>query len=567
MNGQTRYDLQTIRLPRLTGNVLRLFVAVIEHPALRWLLLGRLLSDAGITKLRSLKVQSAPTFFPNLRSPSVAAAHSTDRLLGLADLPSVEDSTDAETPRFSRIRDYAIAYRSGGVTPLVVAERVLEAIKRSDEIDPPLRIFIEVQADNVMEQAKQSTQRFQVGAPRSGLDGVPVAIKDEVDMVPYGTTVGTRYLGKTAVREDSTVVARLREAGALLLGKANMYEIGLNPSGLNPIHGAVRNPYDPQRDSGGSSSGSAAAVAAGLCPLAIGADGGGSIRIPAAFCGTVGLKPTFGRVSEHGAFPLGWSVAHLGPIAISAEDVAIALTAIAGPDPLDPHSTTQPPLDLTAWRNQDLSDLILGIYPPWFDHADATIVNACRRLLDQFSAMGARIKEVVIPGLDVCRIAHLVTIASETASSMDPYYATHREEMGLSVRTNLALARTLSSQDYLKAQRVRTESIQHFETALQMVDAILTPSTAIPPPLLTAAALASDESDLTTIFGSMRFIFPSNFTGHPAISFPAGYTSEGLPIGIQAIGKAWEERTLLRLADAADGSVERKLPQVHFKIL
>ena len=170
--------------------------------------------------------------------------------------------------------------------------------------------MIAVNRDDVMKQAREATQRIKAGKPLSIFDGVPVAVKDELDMVPYPTTVGTSFLGKSPAKEDATVVARMRAAGALLVGKTNMHEIGINVTGLNPHHGTTRNPYNTDHFTGGSSSGSATAVAAGLVPVAIGADGGGSIRIPASFCGVFGLKPTFGRVSEHGAAPLCWSVAH-----------------------------------------------------------------------------------------------------------------------------------------------------------------------------------------------------------------------------------------------------------------
>jgi Asp-tRNA(Asn)/Glu-tRNA(Gln) amidotransferase A subunit family amidase len=179
----------------------------------------------------------------------------------------------------------------------------LDAIAASDAANPPLRAYIAVNREDVLQQAAAATKRFSTGAPLSILDGIPVAVKDELDMVPYPTTAGTAFLGRHPASSDATVVARLRAAGALLIGKANMHEIGMGVTGLNPIYGTPRNPYATHCHTGGSSSGSAAAVAAGLCPLALAADGGGSIRIPAALCGVVGLKPTYGRVSEHGALP------------------------------------------------------------------------------------------------------------------------------------------------------------------------------------------------------------------------------------------------------------------------
>jgi Asp-tRNA(Asn)/Glu-tRNA(Gln) amidotransferase A subunit family amidase len=293
---------------------------------------------------------------------------------------------------FTTTRDYADAYRAGAATPEQVAERVLAAIEDSNARTPPLRAIIACQRDDVMAQARASAQRFRAGAPLSIFDGVPVAVKDELDMVPYGTTVGTRFLGKTPAREDSTVVARMRAAGALLIGKANMHEIGISVTGLNPHHGVARNPYNPAHFTGGSSSGPASAVAAGLCPVAIGADGGGSIRIPSSFCGLVGLKATYGRVSEFGAAPLCWSVAHIGPLAATAHDAALMYAIIAGADPKDSNSQHQPPVTLDGFDQSDLRGLTLGVYTPWFKHASPAMVAGCEKLVKQLEQMGARVR-------------------------------------------------------------------------------------------------------------------------------------------------------------------------------
>jgi Asp-tRNA(Asn)/Glu-tRNA(Gln) amidotransferase A subunit family amidase len=396
---------------------------------------------------------------------------------------------------------------------------------------------------------------------------VPVAVKDELDMMPYPTTVGTAFLGKSPAEEDATVVARLRASGALLIGKANMHEIGIGVTGLNPHHGTTRNPYNPDHYTGGSASGPGAAVAAGLCPVAIGADGGGSIRVPSSFCGVVGLKSTFGRVSEFGAAPLCWSVAHLGPLAATATDAALAFGAIAGPDPKDPLSLHQPAPTLEGWDRLDLSDLTLGVYWPWFRHASADVVEGCEALLQQFEVQGARVREVVIPELENGRVAHVITIAAEMSQALGHTYADHHREHGLDVRTNLALARQFTARDYIQAQRVRTRMMAHFDGVLEQVDAIVTPTTGLPAPAIPSAALPDGDSDLTTLTEIMRFATPANLTGLPAISFPAGYNDAGLPLGMQAIGRAWQEHTLLRLALAAEQAVQRQAPLVHYGIL
>jgi Asp-tRNA(Asn)/Glu-tRNA(Gln) amidotransferase A subunit family amidase len=329
----------------------------------------------------------------------------------------------------------------------------------------------------------------------------------------------------------------------------------------------TRNPYNVAHFTGGSSSGSATAVAAGLCPAAISADGGGSIRIPSSFCGVVGLKATYSRVSEFGAAPLDWSVAHLGPIAATAEDAALMYAVIAGADPKDENTLHQPPVALDGFDNFDLRDLKIGVYTPWFQHASPAMVAGCEKMVKDLQAMGARVCEIEIPELEAARVAHVITITAEMCAGLERYYAAHHAEYGLDVRTNLALARSFTARDYLQAQRVRTRALAHFQRALEQVDVIVTPATGCTAPAIPLDALPDGESDLTTLTEIMRFATPANLTGLPAISFPVGYDASGLPIGCQAIGRAWGEHVLLRLAHAAEQGVERRKPQVHYRLL
>lgn len=562
MGKDDRYDLTSVTLPRLAGKPLHVLAALLERSAPRSLLIGKLMRDAGVAAFRALEVNEAPTPFPCLAFPTAETGHGEPVDLGA--IPTVPRTGAGFA--FATIRDYAQSYRTGVTTPEAVAARVLDAIKAGDAMDPPLRAFIAVRNDDVMAQAAAAARRFQEGRPLGPFDGVPVAVKDEVDQVPYPTTVGTSFLGKSPVQEDSTVVARLRAAGALLIGKTNMHEIGIGVTGLNPHHGTPRNPYNPACYTGGSSSGSAAAVAAGFCPVAVGADGGGSIRIPAAFCGVIGLKPTFSRVSEFGAAPLDWSVAHLGPIAATAADAALAYAVMAGPDPRDPLSLHQPPLSLAGFDDADLHGLKLGVYWPWFKHATPGVVAQCEIMLNHFTALGAMLVEIELPDLEAARIAHVITISSEMTAGMDPHYAAHHAEFGLDVRINLALSRTFSSRDYIKAQRIRTRTLQSFLDALGHADVIVTPATGCPAPFIPADALPDGESDLSVLTEIMRFATPGNFTGLPAITFPAGYDG-GRPVGFQAMGRPWEEHVLLRLARAAEQVVVRQAPRVHFDIL
>ncbi|HHQ49024.1 MAG TPA: amidase [Acidobacteria bacterium] len=554
------YDLASVKLPKAGGAALAALVRAMEGP-LRGLLIGNLLKNAGVTGFRRLVIDEPPSCRPELGSGGDdATANGPAKPV----LPSTAPDVPGERP--PGVRDFAEAYRTGRTGPVEVAERVLAAIEASDAGAAPLRAFIAFDREAVLRQARASAERLARGEPLGPLDGVPVAVKDEVDMLPHPTTVGTRFLGAAPPPRDATVVARLRAAGAVLLGKTNMHEIGIAPTGFNPHHGQVRNPYDPDRDTGGSSSGSAAAVAAGLCPLAVGADGGGSIRIPSSFCGVVGLKATFGRVSEAGAAPLCWSVAHLGPIAATVEDAALGYAVMAGPDPRDPGTLAQPAPAAPDLQRRDLRGTTVGIFRPWFEHAQPAVVEACERAVRTLERAGARLHEVHIPDLDAVRVAHAVTILSEMAAAMAPWDGEHRKDFGLDSRLLLALAREFTATDYVLAQRVRTRAVRRFLAVLEEVDVLATPAAAVTAPPI-PRDLARGESDTSTVVEVMRFAFPGNFTGLPAVVVPVGYDPSGLPIGLQLMGRPWHEHRLLELARTVEATVERRRPGRFFDIL
>ena len=240
---------------------------------------------------------------------------------------------------------------------------------------------------------------------------------------------------------------------------------------------------------------------------------------------------------------------------------------MAGPDLRDPNSLHQPLPTLEGWDKTDLRGIKLGVYKEWFQHAEPEVVAACEVMLKRFTDMGAEIREVIIPDLELNRVAHTVTIVSEMAQAMSYTYAEHHREHGLDVRITLALGRAFTAADYLVAQRARTRIIHNFMNALKDVDMILTPTTAIASPEIKKGVLPDGNSDLSVTAEIMRFVTAGNLTGLPAISFPVGYTTKGLPIGMQAIGRPWQENALLRLAVNAEQAVERKEPQVHYKVL
>jgi len=556
------YDLPSIEMPRIHGKALHALVKLVETPGVGHAIRAQMLANLGFDAFRSASSDATIAFGPVLPSSHAqASVPVSEGALGA--MAEAEDRAPGFA--FETIADFRRAYLEKKTTPTEVAERLIEAIVKSEQSDPALRVFIATRRDDVLRQAEESTRRYAEGKPLSVVDGVPVPVKDEVDMVGYPTTVGTKFLGRRAATEDATVVARLRAAGAILSGKTNMHELGIGVTGINPHHGAVRNPYDPVCLTGGSSSGSAAAVAAGFGPMAVGADGGGSVRIPAALCGVVGLKPTFGRVSEKGAAPLCWSVAHLGPIAACARDAAIGYALMAGRDEADVHTLSQPEVDVGGVSERSLEGFRFGLFRPWFEDADPQVVVACERTVEGLKDRGASIEEIEIEGLNLARLAHLVTIVGEMAGSQLTRGA-YRREYALDTRMNLALGSALTAADYVHAQRHRTDLCAVFARLLERVDGIVTPSTGCTAQPIPSDALGG-ESNLTLLGKIMRFAGVANLTGLPAITFPAGYDDRGLPIGLHVMGRAWEEHRLLRVAHVAETFVERRAPRWHRALL
>jgi Asp-tRNA(Asn)/Glu-tRNA(Gln) amidotransferase A subunit family amidase len=557
------YDIEAMDLKRMSGLPFQIVVRLAESSLFGPLLEKIMFAQIGLTEFREYPSDEGLLVSPPL--PHIHVGLEPNETTEKTEfIPGV--SATLGFP-FETCSDFHQAYKDGRCTPVDVAKRVLDAVLKSEKTLPAMRIFISQNPDDLLAQAKASAERWKDGKTLSILDGIPVAIKDEVDQKGYPTTVGTSFLANGPAKEDGSTVAALRAAGALLIGKANMHEIGIGVTGLNAHHGTARNPYNPSHSAGGSSTGSAAAVAAGLGPFALGADGGGSIRIPAALCGMVGLKATFGRISEHGAWPLCWSVAHLGPIANCAKDAALAYSLMAGPDPKDPNSLRQPTPRFPDFEKDPVKGLKIGVFKEWFEDADPEVVEKCRALISEFEKRGAEVVPIQIPELALVRVIQLVTIASEMAASQHPYMKKHGRSYGRDVRLNLCIARAISATDYVHAQRLRVKVCQHFADTLKEVDVIATPSTGVTAPPLLSDALAVGESNLPLLDKLMRFAPAGNVTGLPAISMPAGYDAAGLPIGLQLIGRPWEEHSLLEVAHLADQIVERKKPAVHFSLL
>jgi len=554
------YRRDPVKAPRVSGFALRAFVNVIESP-LGAPVLGKVTADSGLERFRAFDPGHASTQQVPLPHPQPGQAAPPKELAERAvALPAVAPGEKLETAA-----SFREAYRSGASTPSAVVQRLHKAIAELEERNR-MGFFISRKPEEVERAAEESSRRWKEGAPLSALDGVPVVIKDELDLQGFPTTLGTKFL-KMPAEHDATVAARLKAAGALILGKANMNEVGINPIGLNPHHGVARNPWDRGHITGGSSSGSASTVAAGLAPISIGADGGGSVRIPAALCGVVGLKATFGRISEHGVPPLCWQVGHVGPLGQTVADVAAAYAIVAGADAADPATLAQPAPHLDGLEERSLNGLRLGICWPYFEDADPDVVARCKEAVRALTEAGATVVEVPPPDLNTILWSHSCIILSEMRDALRPHIEADVTRFALDTRTNLAIAAHFGSADLVHAMRHRTRLTRETLALMKNIDAMVTPTTGITAPPIPELSLPDGESNLPVVDALMRYVRLANLSGLPAISVPAGYDAKGLPVGVQLMARAYEENLLLRMGRVIEAAVPRRIPKVHARAL
>lgn len=465
-------------------------------------------------------------------------------------------------------RDYAQAYREGKRTPEDVIEAAIAAVRLSLQQAQPLDAFVVLDEDDVRKQAAAATRRLEQGSPKSLLDGVPVAVKDEFDVAGFPTTAGTCFRGKRIAREDSAIVERLREAGAIIFGKTAMHEIGFGGTGINPKHVTARNPYDLNRAPGGSSSGSAAAVAAGLCPIAVGSDAGGSVRIPSAFCGIYGIKPTYGRIPTAGGALLAWSLDHIGPLAASVDDLAIFYDLTAGAHPRDEETHGQPEPELVGELDPpDPTDLRIAWTPEMGEDAEAPVKHAFVNALGALRRSGAVVEERKVPHIHQAQRVGYVTMAAEAAGTQRDWLRQHRDEYNWDTRLLLAVGERISSQEYLHAQRVRSVVVDEFAKVFDDYDFFITPTTGMVAPEISKGALETGEVNSRINAYVSRYTFPGNISGFPSVSIPCGVDASGLPVGLMIYAAPWKEKALLNAAAAIDGLVDGvPRPRVFFEV-
>ena len=453
---------------------------------------------------------------------------------------------------FASAAQLAPMIKSCELSPVEIVEAHLSRIR---DTEPVLNSFITVLPDAAMTAARQAERDIRAGRYRGPLHGIPVGLKDLFNTGGVRTTSGSRIYDNYVPSQDCTVAARFREAGAILLGKLNMHQFAYGPTGENPDYGHMHNPWDPDRVSGGSSGGSGSAAAAGQCTITTGSDTGGSIRIPAALCGIVGLKPTYGRVSRHGLTPLAWSMDHPGPMVRTVEDAAITMNVIAGHDPNDVASATLPVPDFTAALTGEARGLRIGVPRQYMEAPlDPEVRQAINEALEQMEKMGADVVEVEFPEFDHAAAISTTMLMAEASACFRDLLASDGNRLYEPVRLRLEAGLFISAVDYLRAQQARAVFDRAARRLLEDVDLLAGPTEPVTaPPLLQQQVLAG-EHEVGTVAALTQYTRPYNITGFPAISVPCGFSSEGLPIGLQVAGRPFDEETVLRAAHAYEQS-------------
>jgi aspartyl-tRNA(Asn)/glutamyl-tRNA(Gln) amidotransferase subunit A len=449
------------------------------------------------------------------------------------------------------IREASQLLRRQKISTVELLNTILERI---DRLNPELNAFITVAAERALADAQRAQREISRGGNRGPLHGIPLLIKDNIETQGIRTTAGSKILANFIPERDADVVIALREAGAVIVGKTNLHEFAYGITNENPHYGAARNPWDTTRVSGGSSGGSAVALASGLGFGSVGTDTGGSIRIPAALCGIVGLKPTFGRVSTRGVVPLSVSLDHVGPLARSVDDVSLLLAAIASKEhPFRAAGASKRPGKSRRMR------IKLG-WPRnfFFDRVDDEVLQAIEVAVKLLEKRGAQVKQISLSHIaDSAEAGTQIALAEAlNFHQSSGFYPARAAEYGMDVRARLEQGANIRAADYLHALESRARIAAEFDAALAEVDAIVAPSAPIAAPHIGETVVRIRGEEETVRSALVRVSRPANFTGHPAISIPCGFTSEGMPIGLQLIASHWNESRVLEIANLYESETD-----------
>ena len=460
------------------------------------------------------------------------------------------------------IADLAAKLRNREVSPVEVTQAALERAERLQS----LGTFIKLMPEAALEQARRREEAIGRGDYRGPLDGVPVGIKDNIALAGVPCTAGSLVYADYVPSEDAFAVQQYRDAGAVILGKENMHELAAGGTSDNPHFGTVRNPWNTDHIPAGSSGGAAANVAACITFASLGTDIGGSVRTPAAYCGIVGVKATFGRVSQRGLVATTFHGDHIGPMARSVADAALALQALAGHDPLDPASIPMPVPDFSADLGRGIAGLTVGVPTDfYFDGVDSEVIASTQAAIAQLAEMGAEVREVPLPTLRYFESLQIDSMA-EAFVLHEELLKTRRDRYTPELAQRFLAGQFVRAVDHVKSLRAQRLAKEEFARAFHQVDVIAAPTTLMSAPRIDAGSVTIDgvEHEISAS-GNMvlyRNAFPANFTGLPALSVPCGFAGNGIPLGLQLIARPFEETLLLRVAAAYEqvSPAARRLP-------
>ena len=457
-----------------------------------------------------------------------------------------------------------LCYLSAGQLSRLIGKKELSPVEvveahlaRIDALEPVLNSFITLLPEQAMGAARRAEKEIQAGKYRGPLHGVPLGLKDLYYVKGVRNTSGSRIFDDFYPGFDCTIATRFKEAGTILMGKLNLHQFAYGPTGENPDYGHMHNPWNPELIAGGSSGGSGSAAASGQCTLTMGSDTGGSIRIPSALCGLVGLKPTYGRLSRHGLTALSWCLDHPGPMARTVEDCALAMNAVAGYDPEDPASSKLPVPDYTRDLTGDVKGLRVGVPKEYFEVSlDPQVERAVRRAIDVLADLGATVTEVSWPMFHLSAPISTAILMAEAAACHGQLVRTRGAQLAPPVRLRLEAGLFISAADYLQAQRARSLFCRQSRDLLREVDVLAGPTEPVTAHKIGDSKVQVGDSVMGSIPALTQYTRAFNLTGFPAITVPCGFSEDGLPIGLQLAGRPFEEETVLRAAHAYEQATD-----------
>lgn len=443
------------------------------------------------------------------------------------------------------IAEIAPLIKNKEISPVDVIESVFSQIRNKNNI---LNAYIDIYEDEAYQHAIQVEREIVKGKYRGSLHGIPIGLKDNLFLKDKRTTIGSKIHKDFKPEYDATVVKKLKEQGVIFTGKLNLDEYAYGVTTENPHYGTSRNPWDPNKITGGSSGGSVSAVGSHMSMASIGSETGGSLRAPGSFCGLVSIKPTFGRVSKYGCYPLAPSLDHVGPIAKTVDDVALILQNIAGYDRSDPISSNCTVDNYTAELEKDVKELVIGVNEDYFFHnIDPDVESNVKQTINKLEQLGAKVQEINFKKINDARYAYAMTIAAEASAVHHEHLKNRSDDLGDLIRSELYFGETLSAVDYLHAQNIREQVRRDFQNIFKKVDVLIAPTVPFVAPSIGQQNIMLNGKEVPFSAHVSRLIRPTTLIGLPAITVPCGM-SQGLPIGIQILSAPFKESTILKVA-------------------